>query len=605
VTDAGTLPQGIGTSADAPVGIYDRPRYNRPGIRSHFTRLVLQFGLIAALGHAQTPAPASTAEVSSRETPVTFSSRVNLVLVPVVVRDSQGHAVGTLKQDDFQLFDKGKPQIITRFSVEKPAAPFIPTVVATALDEKGAETTASARPATAVPDRFIAYVFDDIHLNATDLVTARAAAIRHLSESMGPGTRAAIYTTSGQVVVDFTDDRDKLLETLNHIQPQAALKQAGDCTYIDFYWADAIINKNDAQALTAYTGEIVACQGLTPQQAAMADSEAHANAMSAISLGERETRLDLSVLKDVIRRLSATPGSRNVILVSPGFYLTSEMRIEEGELFDRAIRANVTLSSLDVRGVYTLIPGGDASQQGRMTTAANNLMMLMQQNSMSANSDIMAEMADATGGRFFHNDNGLFEGFRQLVAQPEYIYILGFSPQNLKLDGTRHGLKVSLKSPKGFELQARNAYYAPSHAVNSEEQAKQEIQEAVFSRDEMQELPVDLSLQYARAGGIMVKLNVLAKVNLKVLRFRKVDDRNLNTLTVVSSVFDRNGNFVAGIQRVVDLRLRDQTLDSLNSGITVKTTLDLTPGSYLVRLVVRDSEGQALSARNGVVEIPY
>ena len=64
--------------------------------------------------------------MSSREAPVTFSSRVNLVLVPVVVRDNQGHAIGTLKQDDFQLFDKGKLQTITRFSVEKPAAPVHP-----------------------------------------------------------------------------------------------------------------------------------------------------------------------------------------------------------------------------------------------------------------------------------------------------------------------------------------------------------------------------------------------------------------------------------------------------------------------------------------------
>ena len=527
------------------------------------------------------------------------------MLVPVVVRDNQGRAIGTLHQDDFQLFDKGKPQIITRFSVEKPAAPFIPTVVATALDEKGAETTAGSRVSAAVPDRFVAYVFDDIHLKAADLLTARVAADRHLSEFLGPGSRAAIYTTSGQVILDFTDDRDKLHETLLRIQPQANVRETTECLDINYYWADAIINKSDDQATAAATDEVSACRGYTAQQQQQAAAEAHATAMSVLSRGERDSRLDLSVLKDVIRRLSATPGSRNVILVSPGFFLTPEMRQEEAEVMDRAIRANVTLNSLDVRGVYTLIPGGDASQPGRASISASNLMMLMERNAMSADSDVMSELADATGGQFFHNDNGLFEGFRQLVAQPESIYILGFSPQNLKLDGSRHGLKVSLKSPKGFELQARSAYYAPSHAVNSEEQAKQEIQEAVFSRDEIQELPVDLNLQYARAGETSVKLNVLAKVNLKQLRFRKVDDRNLNTLTVISSVFDRNGNFVAGIQRVVELRLRDQTLDSLSSGITVKTTLDLTPGSYLVRLVVRDSEGQTMSARNGVVEIPY
>jgi VWFA-related protein len=573
-----------------------------------FTKLVFQVGFISALCYAQAPAPApapaTTAEVSSREAPVTFSSRVNLVLVPVVVRDGKGHAVGTFKQDDFELFDKGKPQIITRFSVEKPAAPFIPTVVASALDEKGNETAAGARPPAAVPDRFIAYVFDDIHLKAADLLTSRVAADRHLTESLGPGSRAAIYTTSGQVILEFTDDRDKLRETLNRIQPLSYVRES-ECLDITYYWADAIINKFDDQALAAATDEVMACNGYSAQQRDAAQAEAHATAMSVISRGERESRLDLSVLKDVIRRLSATPGSRNVILATPGFFLTPDMHIEEAEVIDRAIRANVTLNSLDVRGLYTVIPGGDASQRGRSSVSATNLMMLMQQNAMSADSDVMAELSYATGGQFFHNDNGLLEGFRQLVAQPEYIYILGFSPQNLKLDGSRHGLKVSLKSPKGFDLQARNAYYAPLHAINSEEQAKQEIQEAVFSRDEMQELPVDLSLQYARAGDTAIKLNVLAKVNLKQLRFRKADDRNLNTLTVVSSVFDRNGNFVAGIQRIVDLRLRDQTLENLNSGITVKTTLDITPGSYLVRLVVRDSEGQTMSARNGVVEIPY
>ncbi len=61
----------------------------------------------------------SQPEIASQETTVTFSSRVNLVSVPVVVRDKAGHAVGNLRQEDFQLYDKGKLQVITKFSIEK------------------------------------------------------------------------------------------------------------------------------------------------------------------------------------------------------------------------------------------------------------------------------------------------------------------------------------------------------------------------------------------------------------------------------------------------------------------------------------------------------
>src|SRR5579883_669840 len=58
---------------------------------------------------------ASEAETTTKEEPATFKARVNLVMVPVVVRDKAGKAVGSLQQEDFQLFDKGKPQFISRF----------------------------------------------------------------------------------------------------------------------------------------------------------------------------------------------------------------------------------------------------------------------------------------------------------------------------------------------------------------------------------------------------------------------------------------------------------------------------------------------------------
>jgi hypothetical protein len=59
-------------------------------------------------------------QTNNPDTP-TFQSKVNLVLVPVVVRDSHGRAIGNLTKDDFQLFDKGKPQTIISFSMVKRA----------------------------------------------------------------------------------------------------------------------------------------------------------------------------------------------------------------------------------------------------------------------------------------------------------------------------------------------------------------------------------------------------------------------------------------------------------------------------------------------------
>ena len=67
-----------------------------------------------------TQAPAqSQPEIATQEAPITFSSRVNLISVPVVVRDREGRAVGDLKKEDFLVLDKGKLQVITKFSIEK------------------------------------------------------------------------------------------------------------------------------------------------------------------------------------------------------------------------------------------------------------------------------------------------------------------------------------------------------------------------------------------------------------------------------------------------------------------------------------------------------
>ena len=134
--------------------------------------------------------------------------------VPVVVRGRDGRAIGNLRQENFQLFDKGKLQTITKFTVEKTevAAP-APAGSASAGGTTATASTPVSSRTVILPERYVAFLFDDVQLPIDDMARARTAAIRMVSESFDPETRAAIYTTSGHVTLDFTSDREKLAQT--------------------------------------------------------------------------------------------------------------------------------------------------------------------------------------------------------------------------------------------------------------------------------------------------------------------------------------------------------------------------------------------------------
>jgi hypothetical protein len=296
------------------------------------------------------------------------------------------------------------------------------------------------------------------------------------------------------------------------------------------------------------------------------------------------------------------PGNRSMVLVSPGILLFDDDRLGENDLLDRAIKASITINTLDIRGLYTG-PGSDASEHGYNSPSAG-ILMRYEITAASAQADTLAEVANGTGGTFYHNDNGLREGLDQLAARPETVYVLGFSPQNLKLDGTYHGLKVSLKNPAGLTTFARRGYWAPNHKVDPAEQSREEIREAVFSLEETQEIPVELTTEFFKSSESAAELTVSARVGMNNLKFRKAEDRNRDTLTVVTGLFDQNGRYLKGIERVIEMRLRDQTLEkAVSAGMSVKATFNVPPGRYVVRVVVRDSEGQSMASRNGTVEI--
>ncbi len=548
---------------------------------------------------APASAPVTTAEVPEISTQVqspSFQVKVNLVEVRVVVRDAKGEAIGNLKQDDFVLLDDKKPQAITKFSVQRNEL---------AADQPGvpAGPAGSDIHSHLAGSWRLSYLFDDFNSTPNDITNAQKAANQAI-DSLAPGQLLAIYTLSGQGNQDFTDNKDLLRAAVAKLQPRPQYASGtGTCPPIDYYLADLIVNGRDAKALSVVTAEVTSCQ-FEGKGTGFAEGLARQAAERVVALGESQGNLALQTFNEIVRRVSSFTGERTLVFLSPGFYVSIVQQPALTDAFNRAIRAGVVVNTLDLRGAApSPIFGTDISERASATSIAGSDILLYRQSSNLARTDSLMQIANNTGGKYVHNTNDFSGGLGSLSTPPKFSYLLAFNPQNLKNDGKYHNLKVELKQPSGYAVQARKGYYAPFPGGSSE-QIKREIAEAVFAQDEIHELPLRIQTQFFKSGADSAKVAVLVHVDVRHMQFKKADGRNLNELTVVAAIFDRNDNFVMAKSSTVKMHIKDGTLESkLSSGITLKNDFEVKPGGYMVRIVARDEQGKMLT-QNEVVDIP-
>jgi VWFA-related protein len=140
--------------------------------------------------------------------------------------------------------------------------------------------------------------------------------------------------------------------------------------------------------------------------------------------------------------------------LSPGFLaLTQEEQRGAMNLIQRALDAGVVISGLDVRGLAAV---NLASNRSHVNEPAEQQVLSGQEG--FASGGLLADFAYGTGGTYFHDNDDLDEAFRRAAEVPEYVYILGFSPQ--RLDGKFHKLKIMVGGPSKRNIQARSGYYA-------------------------------------------------------------------------------------------------------------------------------------------------
>jgi VWFA-related protein len=546
----------------------------------------------------------------------------NLVVVRVVVRDAQGKPVKGLRKEDFKLFDSGKEQPIAQFEVESAVEPPSPPVAARKPEQ------AVAALSSALPGRFLALYFDDQYTSDTDMIQVRQAADDYLAAHLQPTDRVAVFT-SGKMLSDFTSDPKQIHEALSQLRASGRAPAPGhDCPDLSDYQALEMMktaarldlknpfNTGDAWGLAF---EEAGARDCLPSLVPIANRNYLLDKASTVA-GQVEilTRSNLRELEEVVKYTAQMPGQRIVILGSPGFLLQDDNQFQLERVIDHALRLQVVISSLDPRGLPIIARQVDASRTympGLLGTSSG-AMHRMDQNREVLAGDVLAQVAEGTGGEYFHNNNDLRAGFGRLAGSPG-AYILAFAPKDLKPDGKLHQLKVTLAEREtGYSIQARRSYFAPRNeaeakaeateveASSAASQAQEQIREALLSKTEIAQFPVVLDANVSAGQGETHELSLSSHVDPKSLHLEREGDHNRDTLTFIFGVFDQKENLVMAQQRHANVDIADGQLpEFLKAGISVDMAFQLKPGSYRIRGIVTDSE-QRLTALSRNVDIP-
>jgi VWFA-related protein len=342
----------------------------------------------------------------------------------------------------------------------------------------------------AIPARITVFVFDDLHLTADQISYAQKAAIETLDEALPGSDLAAIVTTSGKINSGLTRDRTILLGAMRAVRPELLYRpDTAECPALNYYQADLIANQHDRSAIAdAVQQFLTVCNPgngshlpletsgtASPSLQVSDDSDpmiaaAGTSVQTAARLILQRATRDLlttyATIGEIAKKMATLPGQHTMILISPGFPpVNAEEREAESTLINLAAQSGVTINALNASGLNsTGLEAGDDTKKIRNPI----LTAQYREREMQGEENAIWELADGTGGKFFHNNNDLAAGFRALEA-PETVYLLELPLEGIKPNGAWH--RLSVKSDRaGAHLQARQGYFAPSkHAKHKQD----------------------------------------------------------------------------------------------------------------------------------------
>jgi VWFA-related protein len=571
---------------------------------------------LATLAGSTAGEAAKLQELPSRLPPV----GVDLVQVDVVVTDKQGRPVSGLSALDFEVKEDGKALPLAYFGMENRSDPSAEPPVP-APPPKGLPPDLVPPPAPPAylrtRGRPIVIVVDDLHLAPENVVTARAALRKFVDEQLSSDDEVALVTTSGRVAAaqEMTRDRAALrgaIERLSLIQERRV--ESNEVPHLTEYQAE-LIERGDPEALRLAVQEVL--QENTDMDESLARLRVAHRAHSMLVEIMNYSGQTLRTLEQVVRALAPLPGRKMTVLLSDGFLVglgASDTRhFDLRRIVDAATRSGVVIYSLDTRGLVSEVPGGNASFGGPPVQSAPGARESLQNRSVEALRDSMVALSEDTGGFLAKSSNDLSAGLGRILRDSQLYYLLAYEPTNAKRDGKFRRIEVKLRNRPELRVRTRSGYYAPDEkkaekgpSETAEARREREIAQALHSILPLRGIPVQMVADYVDLPPEGPRGVVKAHIDVSHVGFERKIDHHAAELDVAGAVFDETGSAVAQIPGETSrLKLPLENFQAFRQeGLFYEKAVTLPPGSYLVKLVVRDAGSGLLGNAAQWLEVP-
>jgi VWFA-related protein len=538
-------------------------------------------------GLSQVAAPAQVGRAPQQA--FILRTQTNLVLVDVRVYDKSGKPVTDLKQSDFRITEDGVQQTISDFSLENVEK----LSQATGGNEQAqvidlAKLPPEVNAEQAIQDhRLLVFFFDLSSMQPDELMRALKASSDFVSTRMTPADLIAVvtYSASLRVVQDFTNNRDSLKKVLHTIlvgDQSSTLATTG---------AIGEAGGTDANGMEIVTQDV--SDAFTPDE----------TEFNIFNTDEK-----LAAIESLATMLRKVPGRKSVLHFSSGITRTGqENEATLRAATDAANQADVSLYTMDARGLAALPPGGDASSASPSGTGIySGSAVASQVSSLQGSRETLASLATDTGGRSFYDLNDFAPAFAEVQKENSSYYLIGYSPTNTRSDGRFRRIRVEVVGRPGLNVQARPGYFAPKNFRQFTREDKELQLQQVMDLDlPFVDLPFVVDTAYFHRPDKKFTLVLAAKIPGSEVSFLKKSGKRETEFDFAWKVTDAQNHTVAALHDTLPVKMTDDTFQEVTSGnLLYEGELTLPPGKYSLKAVVRENQGGKIGTFEAPLEVP-